>query len=64
MFDVIDKAAKYWPDLSSDPDFYAAKAFLRDRLAGVRGVEILPGKVGRADITVIDAFGERYEVTI
>ena len=64
MFDVIDKAAKYWPDLSSDPDFYAAKAFLRDRLAGIRGVETLSAKVGSADITVLDAEADRHKVTI
>ncbi|WP_306147228.1 MULTISPECIES: hypothetical protein [unclassified Roseibium] len=64
MFDVIDKAAKYWPDLSYDPDFYAAKAYLRERLTEVLGIEIVPGEMGGADLTLIIADGQSIEVTI
>lgn len=64
MFDIIDKAAKYWPDMSFDPEFYAAKAYLRKEVPDMRGVEIIPGEMGGADITLVDADGERFEVTI
>jgi len=64
MFEPIDKAAKYWPALSRDPHFYDAKAYLRERLTEVLGIEIVPGEMGGADLTLIIADGQSIEVTI
>jgi hypothetical protein len=62
--DIVDKAARYWPDLSFDPGFYEAKAYLRAELPEMHYIEIVPGDMGGADITLIDANGEKIEVTI
>ncbi|WP_395175802.1 hypothetical protein [Roseibium alexandrii] len=62
--DIADRAVKYWPDMSFDPDFYDAKAYLRERLPGMLWIEIVPGEMGGADVTLVGAVGEPVKVTI
>lgn len=62
--DWIDRVATDCPAMHSDPDFYAAKARLREYIPDAAMIQIVPGKAGMSKVIVIDEVHGRTEVSI
>jgi len=62
--DLIDQIFADYPAMYSDPDFYAAKARLRDSFNNPAMIQIVPGEAGISEVIVIDEVHGRIEVSI
>ncbi|WP_298981537.1 hypothetical protein [uncultured Roseibium sp.] len=51
--DQIDSCAQLFDDIAQDPDFYSAKAFLRETYPDARLIEIVPGPFEMAEVMII-----------
>lgn len=62
--DQIDSCAQLFDAIDQDPDFYRAKAFLREIYPDARMIEILPGSFDMADVMIIMADGLTVQTLI
>lgn len=62
--DQIDSCAQLFDDMSNDPGFYDAKAFLREVFPDAQLIEIVPGDWWFSSVTVISADGVLTQVLI